>query len=63
MSEPMTDEELRQRIMDERDPRELAMLVGTYYHNRDRAEATSTQLTWFHLGMLTAAIIKLTDPS
>lgn len=53
------DSELRERIMNEHDPFEVAALVGTYYHDNDRAARASRELMYLHLGMLCGCIMRL----
>lgn len=56
---PPSDEELREAIFSEKDPAKLAMLMTEYYHDNDRAASTDRRMMYFHMGLLTGAILKL----
>ena len=60
MTLPQTDDEdLRRAIMDESDPAAFVDLIHRYYFDRTRAEATSRELMYIHIGMACGMIMRL----
>jgi hypothetical protein len=58
-----TDEQLRQRILDEKDPTKLVALIELYYRDKDRADRTPREWLYFHLGALSALVMRLAKKS
>jgi hypothetical protein len=54
----MTDDERRAAILGEEDPEQLVHLVYEHYRDRDRADATSRELMYLHLGLLSGHIMR-----
>jgi hypothetical protein len=57
------DQALLTRIHDARDPAEFARLLFEYYDERGRADRTSREQMYLHLGMCTGMILKQRDQS
>lgn len=56
----MTDLELHQAIIDAvRQPRELARLVRGYYRDADRADRTSREMIYLHMGLMIGVLEQL----
>jgi hypothetical protein len=55
----MTDQELRDAILNTSDPIDLARCIFDYYHDNDRAREASRELMLIHIGMLSGAVMKL----
>jgi hypothetical protein len=63
MSEQLTDDDQQRlaAIMDAMDPEQRVKLVLDYYHDADRANRTSRQMMYLHMGMLSGMIMRLLD--
>jgi hypothetical protein len=57
----MTDDDFKLcvQINDTRDPVKCASLIGAYYHDLGRAERTSRDYIWLHIGMLVGCVAQL----
>jgi len=57
------DAALLTAIMNERDPERLAIKIGHFYHDADRAARTSRSLLYRHIGMLCESMLRFTIPN
>lgn len=55
------DEQLLRAIADEREPDLLARRIHSYYRSLDRADRTPRRYLYFHLGLLSGALVKFAN--
>ena len=55
------DRKLLAAIMDTQDPALLATRVYDYYHDLNRADRTSRQSMYLHMGMLSGAVMRVLE--
>lgn len=51
-------ERLLRALMDERDPQTWAQLLRAYYSDADRADNTSREVMYLHLGMAVGILLR-----
>jgi hypothetical protein len=59
MTDQPTDKELLAALLTEDDPVEFAQQLYAFYHDIDRANRTSREYMYLHLGLATGMILKL----
>lgn len=59
MPDQPTDKELLAALFEENDPVEFAQKLYAFYHDADRADRTSRDYIYLHLGLATGMILKL----
>jgi hypothetical protein len=63
ITDPASDENWRQAILDAADkPERLVGLIHAFYHDADRANRTSRELMYLHMGMLCGAVMRVLYP-